>query len=33
LALLSPVIGVLGLLPVCVVVWKLGLRHYTSTGT
>ena len=33
LAPLSPIIGVSLLLPVCLVIWKLGLRHYTSTGT
>ncbi|MFZ2829004.1 MAG: ABC-2 family transporter protein, partial [Mesotoga infera] len=33
IALISPVLGVTALLPVTVLIWKLGLKHYASTGT
>lgn len=33
LALFSPVLGIVILTPVAVLMWKLGLKHYASTGT
>ncbi|HQN21805.1 MAG TPA: ABC-2 family transporter protein [Thermotogota bacterium] len=32
-ALFSPFISILLLFPVCLCLWKCGIRHYTSTGT
>lgn len=33
LALVSPVLGVGVLIPIAIVMWKSGLKHYASTGT